>query len=263
MTKVSILCFYLRIFPNPYFRHTTYAVMAWVVASGIVFLFLQIFQCLPLNFIWEGWISDGLNESRCLNVNLLAYVAGAFSIAQDIVVLALPIPLLVKLNVSIRSRVEVILMFSLGIFVLITSCIRMRYMIMFAKTSNPTWDYSEPLLWSGLEVAVSIIVVSLPAVRVLVTRTVPCLTGRKRNSHDSPNPGAFIGGMVRVSNQKHSLGPHSSTGNEEILGGYKKHSAQSRLFAALSGSIGRDSTDSQLELGNRNDVTVRTEITSG
>ncbi|OIW23035.1 hypothetical protein CONLIGDRAFT_550013, partial [Coniochaeta ligniaria NRRL 30616] len=174
LTKISILFFYLRIFPNPGFRAACYIIMTWVSITGIVFLAMQIFQCIPIAYSWEGW-KGTYGQHRCVNINTLAFTAAGISIAQDVVILALPLPLLARLQVSWRSKLEVMVMFSLGIFIVITSCIRLRSIVYFARSSNPTWDYTDALIWTGLEAAVSIIVVSLPAIRVLVTRISPKL----------------------------------------------------------------------------------------
>ncbi|KAK4228918.1 hypothetical protein QBC38DRAFT_360661, partial [Podospora fimiseda] len=175
LTKISILVFYLRIFPNKTFRLITYAVIFWVCLSSFIFVFCQIFQCLPVNHIWElGWVKGGQfgpgHPFFCLDINTLTYTIAAFSIAQDIFILLMPLPLLVKLNVSKRSKAGIIFMFSLGIFVLITSVIRLWAIYSFGDSVNPTWDYSDTIIWTGLEVAVSIIVTSLPAIRVLFSR---------------------------------------------------------------------------------------------
>ncbi|KAL2759588.1 hypothetical protein ACRALDRAFT_1060380 [Sodiomyces alcalophilus JCM 7366] len=137
---------------------------------------MQIFQCTPIEYNWLGWKGQ-FGPHRCLNVNMLVNVAAGFSIAQDVVILALPLPLLYGLNMSWRSKVGVIIMFSLGIFITITSCIRLQYLITFAESTNPTWDYADTLIWSGLEVSVSVIVTSLPTLRMFFKRVLPGMFG--------------------------------------------------------------------------------------
>lgn len=162
--------------------------MTWVSIFGTIFLAIQIFQCVPISYSWEGWKgTDGPHS--CVDINTLAFTAAGFSIAQDVVILVLPLPLLARLRVSWRSKAEVMVMFSLGIFIVITSCIRLRSIVYFAPSSNPTWDYTDALIWTGLEAAVSLIVVSLPAIRVLVTLISPKLHASisKLTGSSSPN----------------------------------------------------------------------------
>ena len=186
LTKLSILCFYLRIFPNKMFRQLVFAVMAWVTVSGLIFIFLQVFQCTPISFNWEGWRGE-YGAHRCFNVNKLVFTAAGFSIAQDVVILLMPLPLLAQLQTSWRVKLGAMFMFSLGIFVVITSCIRLRTIVLFARSTNPTWDYTDTLIWTGLECSVSIMVASLPAIRALVSRVSPKLFGNvTKNSGASP-----------------------------------------------------------------------------
>ncbi|KAK3314694.1 hypothetical protein B0H66DRAFT_318813 [Apodospora peruviana] len=170
LTKISILCFYLRIFPHRTFRAALYGVMAWVAVSGLAWLLAQILQCVPINFIWEGWKQGSFGPHHCIDVNTLGYTMAGFSIAQDIVILVMPLPLVARLNVSRRSKLEIMIMFSLGFFVFVTSCVRLWALHGFGDSVNPTWDYTDTIIWTGLEVAVSIIVTSLPAIRVLFRR---------------------------------------------------------------------------------------------
>ncbi|KAM7193358.1 hypothetical protein V8F20_008408 [Naviculisporaceae sp. PSN 640] len=177
LTKISILVFYLRIFPSTTFRAITYIIILWIAISGIVSVFIQIFQCTPVSFIWEGWKRGHFGPHRCLDVHALGFATAALGAAQDLVIIIMPLPLLAKLNVSRRCKIEIIIMFSLGVFVTITSCVRLWSLISFGESANPTWDYTNIIIWTGLEVAVSIIVTSLPAIRVLINRRIPWLLG--------------------------------------------------------------------------------------
>jgi len=174
LTKVSMIFFYLRVFPNRGFRYAAFATMAFVIVPTVVLIFAQIFQCSPIHFVWDGW-ADRSQADHCININALAYTAASFSIAQELALLVLPLPLLIKLNMGLKQKAGIIFMFSLGVFVLITSCVRLRYIVFFGHTVNPSWDLTDPLIWSGIEVSVSIIIACLPAIRVLIIRVIPGL----------------------------------------------------------------------------------------
>ncbi|KAF4893984.1 hypothetical protein CGCF415_v005022 [Colletotrichum fructicola] len=165
LTKISVLIFYLRIFPNKSFRRATYATITYIVTSMTVILFLQIFQCTPISFNWDGWKRD-FGTYRCLDLHRLVNIAGGLSISHDLIILVLPLPLLWGLNTSKRSKIGISFMFSLGLFILITACIRLHYLAPFTHSLNPTWDFTDPLIWSGIEASVSVIVVCLPAIRI-------------------------------------------------------------------------------------------------
>jgi hypothetical protein len=245
MTKLSILCFYLRIFPQREFRLRALAIVAFICVVTVILIFMQIFQCVPVSYVWEGWKGD-FGPHTCLDINALAYVAGGASIVQDIAILILPIPDLLKLNVSFRTRMGIFFMFSLGIFILITSCIRLRFIAQFARTTNPTWDYTEVLIWTSIEVCVSAIVTSLPAIRVLISRFRPGIFGTVLSRSKGPD--------------SHGTGLSSSRGGR-AMDARDGRSAQLRIFSIMTRPVDPD-TESQLglELGDKTKGEVLTEV---
>ncbi|KAK1848958.1 CFEM domain-containing protein [Colletotrichum chrysophilum] len=196
LTKISVLIFYLRIFPNKSFRRATYATITYIVTSMTVILFLQIFQCTPISFNWDGWKRD-FGTYRCLDLHRLVNIAGGLSISHDLIILVLPLPLLWGLNTSKRSKIGISLMFSLGLFILITACIRLHYLAPFTHSLNPTWDFTDPLIWSGIEASVSVIVVCLPAIRIFFKYRWSKLFGQNGTARGGVAPRRGLGAVRR------------------------------------------------------------------
>lgn len=109
-----------------------------------------------------------------------AFVAAGINVAQDLFVLVLPISPIWQLKVNDRMKWGIILMLSLGVFITVTSCIRMPYIINFGKTYNPTWDYEDFLTWSGVELSVTIIVASIPTIGAMIKQFLPRVEERMR-----------------------------------------------------------------------------------
>jgi hypothetical protein len=112
LTKVSVLLFYLRIFPQKSFRIVTYVVIALNVGYMLSFVLISIFQCRPINAAWLRW--NGEYPAECNNINAQAWASAAINMVLDIVTMALPLRELSKLNLSPRKKVLVMIMFSLG-----------------------------------------------------------------------------------------------------------------------------------------------------
>lgn len=237
LTKVSVLSFYLRIFPHQRFRWCAYAAMALVVIPGIIFVFVQVFQCIPIRYAWEAWLGQG-GDYHCVNLNMLAYTAASFSVVQDVIILLLPLPWLFGLNINTRAKAGIIIMFSLGIFILATSCVRLRFIINFGHTTNPSWDFTDAFIWSALEVTVSIIVACLPAIRVLLVSEVP----RIMSTFTRGAPRTTRGGYVMERSAMSSSGARGMTGG-----------SRQRRSVNIFGSKDRDEdggeNESQIELG--------------
>ncbi|KAG7150010.1 hypothetical protein HYQ46_001068 [Verticillium longisporum] len=111
LPKIAILTFFLRIFPSQGFRRATYLVTGLIGLSTTITTFLQIFQCTPIRFSWEGWKGQ-FGQLHCMNRNALAFACAGLSILQDLIVLVLPLSQLLRLKVSWRTKAGVIFMFN-------------------------------------------------------------------------------------------------------------------------------------------------------
>jgi hypothetical protein len=108
--KFSILSMYHSIFPQRGFHYCLYAVAVFMAFWAISCAFVAIFQCTPIAFGWDPTIVGG----TCVNYGALVLVAGICNIITDFVVLAMPIPLVLKLNLSPQRKRMVIFTFAMG-----------------------------------------------------------------------------------------------------------------------------------------------------
>ncbi|KAJ8117815.1 hypothetical protein OPT61_g1079 [Boeremia exigua] len=194
ISKISILCFYLRVFPDKHFRRIIYAVMGLSVAYTVAFFFATTFQCIPVSYAWNQW--DGLHRGMCNNIHLQGWIAAGINIVLDAIVMVLPLKHLAELNMSFRKKALVMAMFSVGIIVIVISALRLYTLAHFAKSKNITWDYFEAGYWSLLEIDVSIICGCMPAHRLLVSRLWPIIrstfhSGRQSSAKPSSNSGGI------------------------------------------------------------------------
>jgi hypothetical protein len=109
-TKISVLLLYLRIFPQKLFRRAAFATIGMIILSATIIFFMTVFSCHPVAFFWNRDIRGG----TCLNVNKLAYANSAMSIIQDLLIVALPLPVLAKLNMGRKKKIGVGFMFAVG-----------------------------------------------------------------------------------------------------------------------------------------------------
>lgn len=112
LTKIAILLFYLRIFPQKQLRHTIYVTVALCVAYTIACVTASGLQCLPIHYAWDRW--DGENNGKCINLNALAWASAAINIVLDLIVIVLPMKEISTLSLSRRRKFGVMLMFLLG-----------------------------------------------------------------------------------------------------------------------------------------------------
>lgn len=91
------------------FRTVVMINIGFVIASGIAFIFAIIFQCNPVSGVWDKTLS-----ARCIDVTALAYANAGVGIAQDVIILFLPVSELADLQMSLKKKLNVMAMFGIG-----------------------------------------------------------------------------------------------------------------------------------------------------
>ncbi|KAL5379990.1 hypothetical protein DPSP01_008028 [Paraphaeosphaeria sporulosa] len=176
MLKLSLLFFFLRIFPAKPIKRLLWATIAFNICFGIAFIVTAIFQCTPIRFYWEKWDGEHVN-GKCINLNALGWANAAISILLDIWMLALPLWQVLQLKLAWKKKVSVAMMFFVGTFVTVISIIRLQSLISFATSTNPTWDQADAANWSTIEINVGIICACMPALRLILVRIFPRALG--------------------------------------------------------------------------------------
>lgn len=95
------------------------------------------------------------------------------SIALDLIIVLLPIHSLWQIQVSIRKRIALISILSLGFIVVIISCIRLAVLLEFdpdPKLSDFTWVLGKLIIISSVELEVAIIVANAPSLKTLAEK---------------------------------------------------------------------------------------------
>ncbi|KAF9768394.1 hypothetical protein IL306_014337 [Fusarium sp. DS 682] len=164
-TKISILFFLRGIFTTSEFKKLTVSIGIFVCLCGAATMITTALQCLPASYNWTSW--DKEHKGHCNDLNSQTYAFGGINMACDIVILLLPINHLWKLQVKGRQKIQLFVMFSLGIVVTVFSIIRLPFLINLGKTTNPTWEYVEVTIWSIWETELGMVCASLPAIRHL------------------------------------------------------------------------------------------------
>ncbi|EGD85577.2 uncharacterized protein TERG_01848 [Trichophyton rubrum CBS 118892] len=110
LAKVSILLLYLRIFyVHQYFRRICICLVVFTILSGIAFIPPTIWQCSPVEAYWDRSIPH-----TCLSSfpNWLSYAI--INITTDVILLVLPVQQILRLQLTKRDKIALILVFLLG-----------------------------------------------------------------------------------------------------------------------------------------------------
>ncbi|CAO2656616.1 Nn.00g054190.m01.CDS01 [Neocucurbitaria sp. VM-36] len=178
--KLTLLFFFLRIFPKPLIRRLLWATVVFNVLYGAAFVITAIFQCQPISHYWMAW--HGESAGKCININGLAWSNAIISIILDIWMLVLPLYEIFHLQLSWRKKISVAMMFCVGTFVTVVSILRLRSLVHFAVSTNSTMEQTDVISWSNIEVNVGIICACMPALRVMLVRCFPKVFGTTKGT---------------------------------------------------------------------------------
>jgi hypothetical protein len=110
LAKLSYLAFYLRIFVSRGFRIAARVIMGCACAYWTGSM-LQIFLiCHPLEKSWNP-----LLPGYCASQNVAFSTIGAFNLLTDLLIMALPVHFIWKLQMSIATKVALYGTFGLGL----------------------------------------------------------------------------------------------------------------------------------------------------
>ncbi|KAI8627300.1 hypothetical protein F5Y19DRAFT_486886 [Xylariaceae sp. FL1651] len=205
LTKASILLLYLRIFNGiKWFRWTCFVLLTCVAAYCVGAILATVFQCIPVVAAFDKTI----HNKTCIDNGLFWFANAGFSIATDVIILIIPMPLVYALQIPRVQKAALIFVFTLGAFVVITSCLRTTTLDLQATTPDPLYDVASTM-WTIIEMSVAIICACLPQIRPLVVKVFPKLMPSYYNSKDRSNQKDAFG-----SNLLKSYGSHQQTSEE-------------------------------------------------
>ncbi|KAH9881158.1 hypothetical protein J1614_001653 [Plenodomus biglobosus] len=162
LPKLAILALYFRLFPPtmPWLRKVLYAVSFFTASSMITTCLLDTFWCgRQVSVNWS------LSEDACstFNSKVVFRVDWAMNVVTDALIYVLPFPMLYQLQLKKRQIWGLVATFSLGAITIAVSVVR------FA-TIEVIHAWTNVFVLSMAEMAVAIMVVSLPSMRAYLRR---------------------------------------------------------------------------------------------
>ncbi|CAG7564415.1 unnamed protein product [Fusarium equiseti] len=161
LIKLSILWFFLRTFPGQGFQKIVKWTMVFNIMSTTCISVAALCQNFPTDPSKERWKDESSPGFR-VNIHALALSHAGINVALDIWMFILPLTQLYHIGLKKRKKVGVMLIFSLGFFLIVVSCVRIPFMIDFSRSLNSTADSQGMIVWSNVESGVGILVACLP-----------------------------------------------------------------------------------------------------
>ncbi|KAI0860558.1 hypothetical protein F4860DRAFT_478841 [Xylaria cubensis] len=169
--KLSVLSLYRQLFKSKvWFYRITWAVSFAVAFQNAVVILVFNLQCIPISAGWDPTI-----KGTCINVGLFALFFDLSNIVFDFVILAMPVPLVLKLQVSRQKKRMLIATFATGGSACVISIIQLKYISKLSSTSDSTWNNAPVAIVVSIECMIGFLAVCIvtyrPLYRYLFTGT--------------------------------------------------------------------------------------------
>lgn len=112
LTKVGILLLYLRLFIQRWFVITCWTWIAIITAFTFSTVISSIFQCSPVQYAFNKSLPG---HGSCIDLTAFWYANAAFNIFSDLVLVALPIPVISRLQLPPRLKLVICGIFAVGV----------------------------------------------------------------------------------------------------------------------------------------------------
>ncbi|KAK6351979.1 hypothetical protein TWF718_005127 [Orbilia javanica] len=238
LTKTAILLQYLRIFTSKAFRIAAYVMMFIVFGYATEAILTAIFNCVPVEAFWTGDPT-----AKCIPREALWFANAGLNIFTDFSIAILPLPVIVKLKMPKSQKIPLMMIFALGFFICIVSILRLRFLIILSKSTDPTWDQPATAYWSAIEMNISIVCACLPALKPLVSLVAPSIFGTTAGGSQPPS----------YKDYRHAYG------SKKISSGSGGRVFSDKIKRSRN-NMGITTTDEELEMGFR-DVGISGENT--
>ncbi|KAI5211007.1 hypothetical protein E4T38_01720, partial [Aureobasidium subglaciale] len=233
-TKLSLCALYLKVFTTSRSsRVFLYSVFGLVVVATIILECISIFQCTPVQGVWDINI-----HKKCIDTIPAFYASTVESVLVDVLLIAFAAPKIIRLNLHARQKYALLFTVCLGAVPIIASIVRAVRVSNILHAEDKTWVSFDSSIWSAVDANVSIICASVPSLKPLLRQIAPGFMGSTFGTSAPETSGQYVN--TRKSWLERSHGAR----------GYELHSvSQSGVH-----------NGSQLELANnagKNDWTIK------
>ncbi|KAI9706180.1 MAG: hypothetical protein M1820_004941 [Bogoriella megaspora] len=158
--KISTLFLWHRLFPSRSVTIALYIIGIVVTAYSLALMVSYLTQCQPFRKFWDTSI-----PGPCKDINAVSIVCASLNVVTDLSIVILPIIQLRRLNMKLRRKMQLALMFSLGSTVAVISIVRMTAFLDHSQEDMASGTLTRYVILSAFECAVATLAANLPTTK--------------------------------------------------------------------------------------------------
>ncbi|KAI0428703.1 hypothetical protein F5Y09DRAFT_357496 [Xylaria sp. FL1042] len=158
ITKLAICKLYLTLFPKRIISVILYITVSILIVTPIATTISLLAACRPFS---ANWASSQVQSAHCLNKEAIFVLGSIPNIVTDVVLLAVPLPVIWGLEVTTKVKLALSFTFAVGSFGLVASILRFVSFINTNSFTDATYNAAELIIWALVEPGVYLISASL------------------------------------------------------------------------------------------------------
>ncbi|KAI5238919.1 hypothetical protein E4T43_07098 [Aureobasidium subglaciale] len=198
MPKASITAFYWWLIPNVFrnMRFLLWITTIYIFLAAIAAVLVDILLCVPVHYNWS--LNYDEQGQSIWNSWTDFWVNWTLNFSADVILFFIPFFIIKSLKLRQRQKFGLIAVFSLG---LITMAISFGRFMIYTVSNYDLGDNDGAVMCTA-EMCTSLIVASLPGLKVLITRTVANHSSSRStsgyNKSSEPHPSAPSSRIAKI-----------------------------------------------------------------
>ncbi|KAM3422665.1 hypothetical protein BST61_g153 [Cercospora zeina] len=180
IAKLSLLIYYHKLSPSRWIQYTVYTTGILIIAYSTVLFLAVIFACKTVDMSW----SFTINHGKCLDKDAVYLVHAGLNTGTTLLLFVIPVAIILQLEVSKKQKIGIAAMLSMGLTTLITSIVRLVFLLYALHSADSTWTISMPAIWLCVETNLLIICGCLPSMPSFFRHVAPNVFGDYSDDDD-------------------------------------------------------------------------------
>ncbi|KAF2871552.1 hypothetical protein BDV95DRAFT_606986 [Massariosphaeria phaeospora] len=192
-------------------RWSLYVASAWTVVNTVLMIVLTFVQCEDPAALWDGSVKA---KTACWNPKVqssFSTYGASMHALMDVFLAALPISLVWGLQTDMRKKLGLCTLLGCGSLTGICAAVKATKLSALSARSDITWETHSLFMWTGIEIILSIVCGSVPALKPIYGL---CM-GRRPSTFRSPR-GTYGTGAKAAS--RRSYARNNGSDGEMALG---------------------------------------------
>ncbi|OAG01213.1 uncharacterized protein CC84DRAFT_1263222 [Paraphaeosphaeria sporulosa] len=163
--KFSILCLYVRIFPNPWLKRAVMIFTVFTILYTGPLVFLAALQCIPVHAIWD---LEAQKTAKCIDWIAVLRATVVFEVIAEVLIFVLPIPVVLRLKLRRSKKIQLLTFFGLGVCIIGISVARLPTLPGVVSSEDQPYTTVGATILGFVASVVGHVCAAVPTIRALV-----------------------------------------------------------------------------------------------